>query len=471
MSTDPKVLIAIVLVTAISLLMMVVVRQIRRNRAHSATESNLRAFAEHPAASAVSAALTPVAATPVAAVSEPVATNLATPEATIASFAEVATNRTTVAIGMPKPSFPPVPTSETSARKVIAIIHDFGHPRDFPTDQRRYLTTREAFEILAEIRSVPNDRPIDFVLHTPGGEAFACELIAGAIKDRPNTTAYVPYCAMSAGTIVALACEKIVMGRYACLGPIDTQFYGFPIESYLRLLKEKPLASIDDEIVLLGYLAEKEMKTARAHACELLNKAHFGKDDACQLTDFLVAGTMPHSEQINRERALQIGVNVVTGDCPTQVYDLVEQRLRIFQSMDGSDGFGPDYQVRATMLGNIHPPAASSRFLGRMAPHETVFYARESEDLGRAEQEFGSFSALTDAMSKLGSEEILRRVVNAACNYVAKKFAERAPSKTEVRALEVEIRAYVVAKFAKFAAFIEAHWSEIFEKIVAMFPD
>jgi len=231
----------------------------------------------------------------------------------------------------------PVP-AERNGRKVISIIHDFGHPRDFHTDERRYLSTREAFEILAEIRSVPPGKPIDVVLHTPGGDAFACELLAGALKDRPNTTAYVPYCAMSAGTIIALATEKIVMGRYACLGPIDMQLYGFPIESFLRLLKEKPIQSMEDLTVLLGYQAEKEARTARARACELLNKAHFGKDDACQLTDFLAAGDLPHSEQIDRKRAVELGVNVAEGECPAAVYDLVEERLRIYKSLDETDG-------------------------------------------------------------------------------------------------------------------------------------
>ena len=465
MSIDPKILIAVVCISAIALLLLLNLTQVRRSRAKAAAATSLRSFMATPevAVPAMNSALTPAATF----ASEPVVADFAPPAATSRVAAEsvvesFATNRAAAAIGVPKPAFPPAATSESGARKVIAIIHDFGHPRDFPTDQRRYLTTREAFEILAEIRSVPTDRPIDFVLHTPGGEAFACELIASAIKDRPNTTAYVPYCAMSAGTIVALACEKIVMGRYACLGPIDTQFYGFPIESYIRLLKEKPLASIEDEIVLLGYLAEKEMKTAHKRACELLNRAHFGKDDACQITDFLVAGTMPHSEQISRERAIEIGVNIVGGDCPTQVYDLVEQRLRLFQSMDG-DGFGPDYQVRATMIGNVQPPAAAARLLTR----ETVLFPRDEV----VPHEISNFVGLSEAMSKLGSEEVLRRVVNAACAYVAKKFADHAPSKTDVRALEVEVRAYVKAKYSKFAAFIDEHWAEIFEKIVAVFPD
>jgi hypothetical protein len=245
-------------------------------------------------------------------------------------------------------AFPSAPAKriESNGRKVIAIIHDFGHPHGHQTDERRYLSTREAFEVLAEIRSVSNDTPIDFILHTPGGEGFACELIASAIKDRPNTTAYVPYCAMSAGTIIALATEKIVMGKFACLGPIDTQFFGFPIESYARLLQEKPISNVDDFTVLLAYLAEKELKTARQRACELLNKHHFGQDDACALTDFLVAGDMPHSEQISRDRAMQIGVNIVNGECPSAVYDMVEDRLRIYRSMDEGASLGPDYAVK-----------------------------------------------------------------------------------------------------------------------------
>lgn len=334
-------------------------------------------------------------------------------------------------------------------RKLIAIIHDFGQPRDFPAEGRRYLTTREAFEILAEIRAVPADKPIDIVLHTPGGEAFACELIAAALKDRPNTTTYVPYCAMSAGTIIALATEKIVMGKYACLGPIDTQFYGFPIESYLRLLKEKPLAAVSDEIVLLGYLAEKEMKTARARACELLNKAHFGHDDACQLTDFLVAGDMPHSEQISRERAIQLGVNVVAGECPPLAYEMVEQRLRLYPAMESGDGFGPDFQARALRLHHRLPPA--SRFA--------------------AMNDISGLPGMARKPAEAATAEIVRHLANAAYSFIAQRIAVHTPTKAQVRALENEVRGYLKEAFEDLAYFIDTHWAMIFEKIVSVFPD
>ena len=244
--------------------------------------------------------------------------------------------------------------SRSNGAKTIAIVHDFGHPYGHQSDERKYLSTREAFEILAEIRSVGKDTPIDVILHTPGGEVFACELIASALKDRANTTAYVPYCAMSAGTIIALATEKVVMGDHACLGPIDPQFFGFPIESFVRLLKEKPIQNVDDSTVLLAYLAEKELKNARQRACELLNKHHFGSDDACQLTDFLASGDLPHSEQIGRGRAAELGVNVGKEDCPDAVYKLVEARLELFRTMDDKVGFGSNAAVKEVSAPDKH---------------------------------------------------------------------------------------------------------------------
>lgn len=241
---------------------------------------------------------------------------------------------------------PSAGAAQSGNAKTIAIIHDFGLPYGQQSDERMYLSVREAFEVLAQIRSVGKDTPIEIILHTPGGSAFACELIASALKDRPNTSAYVPYCAMSAGTIIALATEKVVMGRYACLGPIDTQYDIFPAESFKRLLKEKPIQNMDDITVLLAYQAEKDLKNARQRACEMLNKKHSGKDDACQLTDFLVSGDMPHSEQINRERAIEFGVNVAKEDCPDAVYRLVESRLSLLRGADGRNGFGPDLKAK-----------------------------------------------------------------------------------------------------------------------------
>ncbi len=48
--------------------------------------------------------------------------------------------------------------------------------------------------------------------------------IARAIRShKPKVTVFVPHCAMSGGTLVALAADEIVMCRHSVLGPIDPQ--------------------------------------------------------------------------------------------------------------------------------------------------------------------------------------------------------------------------------------------------------
>ncbi|MGC9953020.1 MAG: hypothetical protein ABSD21_01895 [Rhizomicrobium sp.] len=236
---------------------------------------------------------------------------------------------------------------EGNGAKTIVIVHDFDNPNAYENHRREYLSAREAFEVLAEIRSVDKNTPINIVLHTPGGDRFAGELIAHALKDRANTTAYVPYCAMSAGTTIALATEKVVMGRYASLGPTDAQFGGFPADTFARLLKEKPIQHISDLWLMASFVVEKDLKSAKQRACELLNKKHFQNPDMCALTDFLVSGDLPHGERIGRARAAEFGVNVAKEDCPDEVYRMVETRLELLKTMNGSSGANPDFSSKA----------------------------------------------------------------------------------------------------------------------------
>ena len=235
---------------------------------------------------------------------------------------------------------------ERAGAKTIAIIHDFDNPMSYNSPHREDLSTREAFEVLAEIRAAGEKTPLNIVLHTPGGMRLAAELIASALKDRPNTTAYVPYCALSAGTMIALSCAKVVMGKNACLGPIDSQFAGFPADTFARLMKEKPIENISDPWLMVSYVVEKDLKTARQRACELLNKAHFGRDEACQLTDFLASGDLPHGERIGRARAAEIGVNVAKEDCPEAVYKMVETQLELLRSMQGAQGLNAELKAK-----------------------------------------------------------------------------------------------------------------------------
>jgi len=68
------------------------------------------------------------------------------------------------------------------------------------------------------------ERELDLFLHSPGGSPEAAEAIIEYLRTRfDHIRAIVPLAAMSAATMMALACDEIVMGAHSQLGPIDPQ--------------------------------------------------------------------------------------------------------------------------------------------------------------------------------------------------------------------------------------------------------
>lgn len=65
---------------------------------------------------------------------------------------------------------------------------------------------------------------LDLILHVPGGDIAATQSIVEYLRSKfSHIRAIVPLAAMSAGTMLALACDEIVMGAHSNLGPIDPQ--------------------------------------------------------------------------------------------------------------------------------------------------------------------------------------------------------------------------------------------------------
>lgn len=69
---------------------------------------------------------------------------------------------------------------------------------------------------------------LDLILHTPGGDIAATESIIDYLHSvfDGDIRAIVPMMAMSAGTMIALSCKSIMMGKQSNLGPIDPQMGG-----------------------------------------------------------------------------------------------------------------------------------------------------------------------------------------------------------------------------------------------------
>lgn len=82
--------------------------------------------------------------------------------------------------------------------------------------------------LMQTICGLDRAKGLDLILHTPGGNTAATESIVTYLRScfGNDIRAFVPQIAMSAGTMIALSCKEIVMGKQSSIGPIDPQFGG-----------------------------------------------------------------------------------------------------------------------------------------------------------------------------------------------------------------------------------------------------
>lgn len=97
-------------------------------------------------------------------------------------------------------------------------------------DKNAFMTT---------VHGLDRSKGLDLILHTPGGDLAAAESIVHYLKNMfgNNIRAIIPQLAMSAGTMIACACQSIVMGKQSNLGPIDPQVNGLPAQGVIEEFK------------------------------------------------------------------------------------------------------------------------------------------------------------------------------------------------------------------------------------------
>src|SRR5438552_18019739 len=155
--------------------------------------------------------------------------------------------------------------------QVITIIHRQEQIGLFGVPLVRFIDIDDSEQVLRAIRMTPDDRPIDLVLHTPGGLVLAAEQIAHAVRAHPAKVSVLgPHYAMSGGTLIALAADEIVMDAHAVLGPVDPQLGQYPASSIIKVLEQKPIQEIDDQTVILADVAGKAQRQVRSFVQSLL---------------------------------------------------------------------------------------------------------------------------------------------------------------------------------------------------------
>lgn len=213
---------------------------------------------------------------------------------------------------------------------------------------------------------------ISLLLHTNGGNTAAAWRLVNLIKTFCDEfEVLIPYKAMSAGTLISLGAQRIVMSKQAALGPIDpslvhalgpqvphgNQLARLPVSveavrGYMDAATED--FGITDDKVLGGILTDLSNKVhplvlgeifrSRAQirflAEKLLNGHVKDSDKVKPIVDFLCADSGSHDYTINRREAEALGLPVEKPSAP--FYDTLKALHRSYSAqMHLSEAFNP----------------------------------------------------------------------------------------------------------------------------------
>ncbi|MFZ1530458.1 MAG: hypothetical protein WAT19_17020 [Ferruginibacter sp.] len=104
-----------------------------------------------------------------------------------------------------------------------------------PNNADVIINDKDKNAFMANVHKLNREIGLDLILHTPGGDLAATESIVDYLQKmfKGNIRAIIPQIAMSAGTMIALSCNEIMMGKQSNLGPIDPQMGGVACQSVL----------------------------------------------------------------------------------------------------------------------------------------------------------------------------------------------------------------------------------------------
>jgi ClpP class serine protease len=207
--------------------------------------------------------------------------------------------------------------------RVIGLIHRQETMSFLGFPIARFIDIEDSERLLRAIQLTDPARPIDLILHTPGGLVLAAEQIAQALaRHRATVTVFVPHYAMSGGTLIALAADEIVMAENAVLGPVDPQLGQSPAASIVKVLERKPIAEIDDQTIIQADMAEKALRQVDRAVRALLGD-RLPAERANALAHTLSSGTWTHDYPISVTEARELGLPVST-EMPDEVYELMQ---------------------------------------------------------------------------------------------------------------------------------------------------
>lgn len=189
------------------------------------------------------------------------------------------------------------------------------------------------------IYGMEKGKGLDIILHTPGGDIAATEGIVSYLKSvfGNDIRAIVPQISMSAGTMIAMSCKEIVMGRQSSLGPIDPQINGVAcqmvIDEFKRAVKEvneNPASLGLWQVIISKYaptyltICEDAVKWSEELAGKWLTAIN-PRIDMGKVKDTFInhERSYSHSRHISKEDCKEAGLNITDLEDCQELQDAV----------------------------------------------------------------------------------------------------------------------------------------------------
>lgn len=229
--------------------------------------------------------------------------------------------------------------AEKTGRNVIAYYSGWlqrGNAADVIVNDK----DKSAF--MLNINKMVRTKGLDVILHTPGGDLAATESIVDYLNQMfgNNIRAIIPQISMSAGTMMALSCKEIIMGKQSNLGPIDPQMGGIACQAVLDEfekaksdIKANPHAAPLWQVIISKY--HPTFLGACQNSIDWSTKLVFDwllrnmcKDDKKRATEILTVfndhkSNKSHARHISTQTCKKIGVSVIDMEDDHELQDLI----------------------------------------------------------------------------------------------------------------------------------------------------
>jgi len=164
-----------------------------------------------------------------------------------------------------------------------------------------------------------NGKNLDLILHSPGGSLEAADQIVQYLRSKYNNIrAIIPQNAMSAATMIACACDSIIMGKHSAIGPIDPQIT-FPTQTGSFTA---PAQAILDDFEKAKEEIARDPETAPLWVSKIQTYPHgflticsntidLAKDKVAEWLDTYMFENIPQEEKKGRKIANWLGTNSI----------------------------------------------------------------------------------------------------------------------------------------------------------------